>query len=184
MKSPILTVQRFSLNFWIATILIVANLFTWAGVTAPKPYIVAPIRSPEVVVLLDHIASGDYAGETWEITLTELQAEQTMTWYFQRYPAIPFAHPRLKITPDYLNGEMDAVIAGLQVHVGAKVKITIKDGLPMVKILELSLPLPAPIRQAVEDQIQVELQRADLLPVRFTSAEWYEGKVTVRGIIR
>ncbi len=161
-----------------------ANLFTWAGVTAPKPYVVEAIRAPEVAALLDHIASGNHSGETWEVTITELEAEQTMTWYFARYPSIPFAHPHITITPDRMMGEMDAVIVGLQVHVGATVQITIKEGLPVVKILDLSIPLPASIRQAVEDQIQTELQRADRLPVRFISAEWGLGKVKVKGIIR
>jgi hypothetical protein len=48
----------------------------------------------------------------------------------------------------------------------------------------LSLPVPGPIRQAIENEIQVQLRRADLLPVRFTSAEWREGEVIVRGVIR
>jgi len=46
------------------------------------------------------------------------------------------------------------------------------------------LPLPAAIREAIEREIQVQLQRAELLPVRFLSAEWGEGEVTVRGVIR
>jgi len=44
--------------------------------------------------------------------LTELEAEQTITWYLQRSPQIPFAHPRIKITPDYVNGEGDATHSG------------------------------------------------------------------------
>jgi hypothetical protein len=58
------------------------------------------------------------------------------------------------------------------------------EGLPIIEILELSLPVPGPIRQAIENEIQVQLRRADLLPVRFSSAEWQEGKVIVRGVIR
>lgn len=174
------------LNFWVALILIGANLFTWAGLllSAPAPYIVEPIRDEEIVVLLDYIRSGNHSGETWEVTLTELEAEQTITWYLQRYPQIPFAHPRLEIRPDYVAGEGDALIAGLRVHVGGKARITLKDGLPVVDILELSLPVPGPIREAIEAEIQVQLRRADRLPVRFTEAEWREGEVVVRGIIR
>jgi hypothetical protein len=48
----------------------------------------------------------------------------------------------------------------------------------------LSLPIPGPIRQAIENQIQVQLRRADRLPVRFTSAEWGDGVVVVKGVIR
>jgi hypothetical protein len=56
--------------------------------------------------------------------------------------------------------------------------------LPVVQILELSLPLPPPIRQALEDELQVQLHRAEYLPVRFTSADWRQGEVTVKGYIR
>jgi hypothetical protein len=102
----------------------------------------------------------------------------------QRYPQIPFKHPQVEIRPDYVAGEGDATIAGFHVHVGGKAQITLVDGLPQVKILELSLPIPGPIRQALEDEIQVQLRRADRLPVRFRSAEWVEGEVVVQGVIR
>jgi hypothetical protein len=174
------------LNFWVAAALLTANLYIWTGLllAAPEPYVVEPIRDPEVVALLDYIHSGDHAGETWTVTLTELEAEQTITWYLHRYPQIPFAHPRVKITSNYVAGEGDALIAGLRVHVGGKARITLEEGLPVVDILELGLPVPGPIRQAIEDEIQVQLQRADRLPVRFTAAEWRDGEVTVRGVIR
>jgi hypothetical protein len=174
------------LNFWIAAALVVANLYTWASIlqAASAPYVVEPVRDEEIVRLLEHIGSGQHSGETWEVTLTDLEAEQTITWYLHRYPQIPFAHPRVKITPGYVSGEGDATIAGLRVHVGGTARITLANGLPVVDILELSLPIPGPIRQALQDEIQVQLRRAELLPVRFTSAEWHEGKVVVRGTIR
>jgi hypothetical protein len=165
--------------------LIVANLLAWGHLLlAAPPYVVAPIRDPEIVTLLDYIRSGNHSNETWEVTLTQLEAEQTITWYLQRYPQIPFEHPKIKITSDYVAGEGDATLAGLRVHVGGKARITLIEGLPRVEILELSLPIPGPIRQAIEDEIQVQLRRADQLPVRFTSAEWHEGEVIVRGVIR
>ena len=175
-----------SLNFWIALGLIGANIIAWASLlmTEVAPYTVAPIRDPEIVALLDYIHAGNHSGETWEVTLTELEAEQTITWYLQRYPQIPFAHPRVHITHDYVAGEGDATIAGLRVHVGGKARITLENGLPVVQILELSLPVPGPIRRAIEDEIQTQLRRADLLPVRFSGAEWGEGEVVVRGTIR
>jgi hypothetical protein len=174
------------LNFWIAFGLIVTNLFAWIVIRLAnlEPYVVDPVRDPEVVALLEHIRSGNRSGETWEVTLTELEAEQTITWYLQRYPQIPFAHPQVEITPDYVAGEGDATIAGLLVHVGGKARIQLVDGLPQVEILELSLPLPGSIRQAIENEIQVQLRRADLLPVRFSTAEWRQGEVVVQGVIK
>jgi hypothetical protein len=173
-------------NLWLAVLLVAANLFAWAGLitNAPEPYVVDPIRDPEVVELLEYIRSGDHSGESWEVTLTDLEAEQTLTWYLDRWPQIPFAHPDVEITPDYMRGEGDVTIAGLQVHVRGKGRITLRDGLPQVRILELSIPLPGPLRRALENEIQSQLRRADGLPVRFTSADWREGEVTVQGFIR
>jgi len=173
-------------NFWAAIILVSANVFTWGQtlVGLSAAYVVEPLRDEEVVALLAYIYSGEHSGESWEVTLTELEAEQTITWYQHKYPQIPFAHPQVEITPDYIAGEGNAIIGGRQIHVGGKARVTLKDGLPEVEILSLSLPLPRVIREAIEREIQVQLRRADLLPVRFTSAEWGDGGVVVRGTIR
>jgi hypothetical protein len=179
--------RRLRVNTVVAVLLIAANLFTWGRLlsTATEPYEVEPVRDPEVVALLDYIRSGDHSGEAWVVHLTEQEAEQTIAWYLERYPQIPFAHPHVEITPDSVFGEGDATLAGLRVHVSGRARVTLTgEGLPEVKILELSLPLPRPIREALENEIQAQLRRADLLPVRFTSAEWSEGEVVVRGYIR
>jgi len=176
----------FRVNVWVIILLVVTNIFTWGQVLVGmvEPYVVDPIRDAEVVALLDYIYSGEHSGESWQVNLTELEAEQTITWYLHKYPQIPFAHPQVEITPDYIAGEGDAIVGGLRIHVGGKVRVTLKDGLPEVEILSLSLPLPNRIREAIESEIRVQLGRADLLPVRFTSAEWGEGVVVVHGIIR
>lgn len=175
-----------SLNLGLAVLLLVANLWMWGHLLSAlvAPYEVEPIRDPDIEALLAYIRSGEHSGESWEITLTELEAEQTIAWYLQRYPQIPFAHPRVTITPDYVGGEGDATIAGLRVHVSGKARITLREGVPEVEILELSLPVPGPIRQALEAEVQRQLRRADLLPVRFTAADWRDGEVTVQGYIR
>ena len=174
------------LNVWAGAVLIAANLYAWAGVilAAPEPYIVEPVRDPEIVQLLDYIRSGKHSGETWQVTLTEREAEETIAWYLERYPQIPFVHPRVRITPDYVQGEGDATLAGLRVHVSARASITLDKGLPVVRILHLSLPLPPPIRRALEDELESQIRRAEVLPVRFHEAEWGEGVVVVRGVIR
>ena len=174
------------LNVWIALGLIVANLFTWGRLllAAKNPHVVEPLRDPEVVALLEYIRSGDHSGETWEVTLTDLEAEQTITWYLNRYPQIPFAYPEVHITPDSISGEGDVILTGLHFHVSGEARITLKDGLPVVEIVDLSLPLPRSTKERIEQEIQKQLKRAELLPVRFTSAEWGDGVVVVRGIIR
>lgn len=174
------------LNLWIAIGLIVGNLFTWARVltAVTNPHVVDPVVDPEVRALLDYIASGDHSGETWQVTLTELEAEQTITWYLNKYPQIPFAYPEIHIAPDSISGEGDVIITGLHFHVNGKARITLKDGLPVVEILDLNLPLPPSMKEAIEEEIQTQLQRAELLPVRFTSAEWGDGVVVVSGVIR
>ena len=174
------------LNLWIALGLVAANLFTWGRLllAAKNPHIVDPVRDPEIEELLAYIRSGDHSGETWEVTLTELEAEQTITWYLNRYPQIPFAYPEIHITPDSIKGEGDVIITGLHFHVSGEARVTLEDGLPVVEILDLSLPLPAAMKESIEQEIQRQLKRAELLPVRFTSAEWGDGVVVVRGVIR
>ncbi len=181
-----MAVTRKRLNLLIALGLIFVNLFTWGRIllAAVNPHVVEPIKDPEVQALLDYIRSGDHSGETWEVTLTELEAEQTITWYLTRYPQIPFAYPEIHITPDSVAGEGDVIITGLHFHVSGEARVTLEDGLPVVEILDLSLPLPGSMKDSIEQEIQKQLKRAELLPVRFTSAEWGDGVVVVRGVIR
>jgi len=177
---------RWNWNRTIALVLVLANLFTWAQMllALAKPHIVEPVMDPEVQALLSYIASGKHSGESWQINLTELEGEQTITWYLKKYPQIPFAYPQMQITPDYVVGEGDVLVTGLRLHVSGKVRITLKDGLPVVEIISLNLPLPPAMRQAIQDEIRIQLRRADLLPVRFTSAEWKDGEVIVKGVIK
>lgn len=179
--------KRFRWNWLIGGLFVLVNGFVLVQVltSAIPPHIVEPIKDAEVDKLLIDIASGKHSGETWQVTLTNLEAEQTITWYLKKYPSIPFAYPEVHITPDYIKGEGDVTIAGARFHVGAKVNVTLKDGLPIVKILSLDLP-PALqwTKDPVEQAVQRELRRAELLPVRFTSAEWGDGAVVVKGTIR
>lgn len=178
---------RWSWNRAFIVGLLLANLFAWAQMllALAQPHIVEPIMDPEVQALLSYISSGKHSGENWQVNLTELEAEQTITWYLNKYPQIPFAYPQVKITPDYVSGEGDVLVTGLRLHVSAKVHITLNDkGLPVVQIISLNLPLPPAMRQAIENEIQVQLQRADKLPVRFTSAEWKDGEVLVKGVVK
>lgn len=178
--------RKIAWNGVIGFLFVFANLYAISQVlmSALQPHIVEPIKDAEVDQLLKHIASGNHSGESWQVTMTDLEAEQTITWYLKRYPQIPFAYPQVKIKPDYVSGEGDVTVGGLRIHVGAKVNVTLKDGLPVVKILSLSLPFPKPVQDQVEQEIQRQLRRAELLPVRFTSAEWGDGVVIVKGTIR
>jgi hypothetical protein len=173
-------------NLYIGTAVVLANLYAWASLLSAvaEPHVVDPVMDPEVRALLDYIHSGEHSGEEWTVTLTELEAEQTITYYLSRYPQIPFAYPQVKISPDSITGEGDVLLTGLHIHVSGEARVTVKNGLPVVEILDLSLPLPASIRDAIEQEIQVQLRRAEYLPVRFTSAEWGDGVVVVQGVIR
>jgi hypothetical protein len=173
-------------NLFIGITVVLANLYAWAGLLTAitDPHVVAPAMDPEVRALLDYIHSGEHSGEQWTVTMSELEAEQTITYYLNRYPQIPFAYPQVEISSDSIAGEGDVLLTGLHIHVSGEAWVTLKDGLPVVEILDLSLPLPDSIREAIEQEIQVQLQRAEYLPVRFTSAKWGDGVVIVQGVIR
>ena len=110
----------------------------------------------------------------------ELLESYARAEFFTKLPAV---EETIEVV-SYVAGEGDATIAGLRVHVGGKARVTLREGLPQVEILELSLPVPGPIRNAIEQEIQRQLRRADLLPVRFLTAEWHDGYVLVKGIIK
>src|SRR4051794_11637816 len=99
---PLRWLRARGLNLWIALLLVAANLYIWVGVllAAPAAYVVDPVRAPQAAVLLDHIQEGGHSGETFDVTVTDLEVEQTVSWYLQRYPQVPFAHPRIRMTPD------------------------------------------------------------------------------------
>lgn len=149
------------------------------------PYVVEPIRAPDVVRLLDYIDEGGNSGERWTVSLTNLEAEQTITWYLKQFPQIPFAHPKVTITPDYVAAEGDAVIGGLRMRVGGSGRVIINnEGLPEVELIELSIPVPNAIKRGIEQELRRQLRRAEDLPVRFSDAEWSDGSVVVTGYIR
>ena len=185
--APIKSKIHWHWNWLIAGLLILVNgvMLILALQSTISPHVVEPIKDAEVDKLLTYIASGKHAGESWQITLSNLEAEQTITWYLKKYPNIPFAYPKVEITPNYIKGSGDVTVAGVRFHVGATVNITLKDGLPVVKILSLDLPLALQwTKQPVEQAVQKALERAADLPVRFTSAEWKDGVVIVKGTIR
>jgi hypothetical protein len=113
-----------------------------------------------------------------------MEAEQTITWYLIRYPQIPFAYPQVTITPESVSGEGDVIITGLHLHVRGEARVTLEDGSPVVEVLDLNLPLPVSLKESIEREVHIQLQRAELLPVRFISAEWGDGVVVAKGVIR
>jgi hypothetical protein len=174
-------------NVLIGILFLLVNGVAFSGAlmsALQPPHTVEPIKDAEVDQLLTYISSGKHSGESWQVTMSDLEAEQTMTWYLKKYPQIPFASPQVHIKPDSVAGEGDVILAGLRIHVGAKVNVTLKDGLPVVKIISLTLPFPKSVQDQVEQEIQHQLGRAALLPVRFTSADWGDGVVVVKGTIR
>ena len=59
----------------------------------------------------------------------------------------------------------------LNLELLATANVTLKNGLPVVKIISLTLPFPKCVQDPLEQEIQRQLGQAAELPVRFTSAE-------------
>ena len=109
-------------NIVIGVLFLLVNSVAFSGAlisALQPPHTVEPIKDAEVDRLLTYIASGKHSGESWQVTMTDLEAEQTMTWYLKKYPQIPFASPQVHIKPDSVAGEGDVILAGLRIHVGA-----------------------------------------------------------------
>jgi hypothetical protein len=83
-QSPISNLSRSlrNLNLWIVAALLVANGLAWAlTFTARGPaHVVEPKLDPDLADLRERLIEGTHRGEPFETTVTNLEAEQTLTW--------------------------------------------------------------------------------------------------------
>ena len=89
-------------SLWIAVALLAVNGLGWAlASSAREPaYVVEPKLDPDLADLRERIIDGTHHGEPFELRLTNLEAEQGITWFVNRHPSIPFRYPRVEIHPE------------------------------------------------------------------------------------
>jgi hypothetical protein len=176
-------------NVWIALVLLLANgLAWWNAVVSTQLVEVEPRLSPDMQVIWDRIRSGQAAGETFHITLTDQQAAEGVAWFLSRHPGVPFSHPQVQTDPEGISARGLVHMFGLRTPVYGRARVGVRDGLPQVTVVEVGvagLILPQWMLDAILNELKgpLDFSRYDL-PIYFTRIELGEGTITGEGIYR
>jgi hypothetical protein len=114
--------------------------------------------------------------------------EESIAWYLEGRPNVPFTNPRIEIHPDVVEAWGEAHLAGLRVGLHGRARVVLRDGMPVVTVEELGmagLMVPEPIRQRIQQELDAQLDfSGQTWPVVITRFELQEGQAVIEGTIR
>lgn len=176
-------------GLWILAVLLIANGIAWVSALAPAEVrVVEPRLEPGLADLRERLIEGGHSGEPFAVVVTNQEAEETIAWYLDRNPRVPFANPRIEIHPDEVEAWGEANVAGLRVGLHGRARIVLRDGVPIVTVEELGmagLSVPGFVRRRIQQEVDAQLDVSDRqLPVIITFFELMEGQAAIEGMIR
>ena len=176
-------------NLWIVVALLAANGLVWAltfGARGPE-HVVEPKLDPDLADLRERLIEGTHRGESFEAIITNLEAEQTITWYLEHHPNVPFRYPRVAIHPDGIEVWGEAHVAGLRVGLEGRANVVLRDGVPITTVEHLGMAgvsIPDFVQRRIQTEVDKQLALAHDLPVIIETFELQEGQVVASGTIR
>jgi len=177
-------------HLYIALVLLLVNLLGWASALRPEgaAYQAEPVLEPDLADLRQRLREGGHSGETFELHITDQEAAETIAWFLQNHPEVPFRHPRIAFHPGEIEAWGEATVLGLRLAIHGRATMHLQDGVPIVRLTELGVagaPVPEFVLQAIQDAVyqQVDLTHRPL-PVTFTSLEIRAGEMVATGVIR
>jgi len=176
-------------SVWILTLLLIANGVAWASALAPgEARVIEPRLEPDLAALRERLSEGGHSGEPFTVVVTNQEAEETIAWYLDRHPRVPFANPRVEIHPDVIEARGEANVAGLRVGLHGRARIVLQDGLPIVTVEDLGmagLSVPGFVRQRIQQEVNTQFAvDPQTFPVTIIRFELTEGRAIVEGTIR
>jgi hypothetical protein len=176
-------------NLWFALLLLLANGAAWAHALSPQgpTMVVQPRLEPDLATLRERLIEGGHSGEPFRVEVTDQEAAETVAWYLERHPSIPFSEPQVFITPGEIQARGVAQIAGLRVGLTGTAQLQLRDGVPYITLVDLNVAgvaVPGFVQARIQDEIDAQFALTQDLPVQID--EWLpeERKATVRGTIR
>lgn len=178
------------LNLWIALALLAANGLAWAGAFAPTgpTYTVEPVLEPSLADLHNRLREGSHSGERFELNVTDQEAANSIAWFLDNNPEIPFRDPRIAFHPGEVEAWGVATVAGVRLSIHGRATMRLENGIPVVRLTHLGVagaPVPGFILQMIQDEFY---KQADLsnrpMPVVFETLELREGEAVATGTIR
>ena len=178
------------INLWIALALLAANGLAWATALSPggPAYAVEPVLEPSLDDLRTRLWDGGHSGERFELDVTDQEAAESIAWFLNNHPEIPFRHPRIAFHPDEVEAWGDVEVMGLRLSIHGQAAMVLENSIPIVTLTDVGVagaPVPDFVLEAVQDAVyeQVDLSNREL-PVIFETLELREGRVVASGIIR
>ena len=178
-----------SSNFWVAFVLLITNGIAWAYALAPSgPAVeVQPRLATDIEGLRHKLNEGGHSGEPFVVDVTDQEAVETIAWYLNRHPNIPFGEPQVSITSSGISARGVAEIAGLRVGLSGRADIELRDGVPIVTLEDLDVAgvaVPGLVRHRIQAEVDTQFGLAQDLPLIIDEVVLGEGRATVRGVIR
>lgn len=173
-------------NWLIALVLLIANAFAWFSVASRVDLVqAAPILHPEIAEIREHWQAGDAVGESFSVVVTDQMAMETLAWFIEPRPNLPFSHPQIEIHPDGVTGGGLVYFMGLRTPVFGRATIYLENGKPQGIVEEVGVAgtkAPAFVLEAIKQGQGVYDQMS--LPIEVTKLEMREGEVLVEGVYR
>ncbi|MCL4265729.1 MAG: hypothetical protein KJ069_21125 [Anaerolineae bacterium] len=175
-----------SKNLWIMLVLLLANGFAWLLVAGRVDWAkAAPILHPEIAEVRAHWRARDAIGEPFQLVITDQIAAETIAWFIEPRPNLPFSHPQVEIHPDGVVGRGLLHVGGLRTPVYGRATVTLIDGKPVGQIQELGMGGATAPDFLVEMVARAQSAYDSLqLPIELTRLELREGEVIVEGVYR
>ncbi len=177
-------------HLYIALALIAANALAWGAALRPTGplYQAQPVLESDLADLRQRLIEGGHSGETFTLHITDQEGAETIAWFLDRHPEVPFRYPRIAFHPGEIEAWGVATVLGLRLSIHGRATMHLADGVPIVRLTELGVagaPVPGFVLQAIQDAVyqQVDLTNRPL-PVVFTSLEIREGEMVAEGVIR
>lgn len=176
-------------NLWILVMLLMANGVAWVSALAPgQVRLVEPRLEPDLADLRERLIEGGHSGEPFTVIVTNQEAEETIAWYLDRHPRVPFANPRVEIHPDVIEAWGEAHVAGLRVGLHGRARIVLREGLPAVTVEDLGmagLSVPRFVRQRIQQEVDAQFDLDPTsFPVIISRFGLIEAQAVVEGTIR
>jgi hypothetical protein len=175
-----------SKNVWIALLLLLMNGWAWLA-TAGRVTLVAaaPVLHPEIAAIRAHWQARDAVGESFSLLVTNQTAAETIAWFIEPRPNLPFSHPQVEIHPGYVVGGGLIYVMGLRLPIYGRATVRLVDGKPEGTLEELKVS-GASTPQFVLDAIaraQAVYDALDL-PIEITRLELRQGEALIEGVYR
>ena len=148
---------------------------------------IEPRLSAQLAELRERLRAGTHHAETFEVTATNRELEEAITWYLERHPHIPFGNPQLSIDSVAIELRAETQLDRMRLPVSGRAGVFLRDGVSIITLEQWELgkvSLPDFILFQIEDQLNKRLAMGEEdLNVTLEEVELEEGQLSVRGKI-